>query len=270
MANENQQAKKLITINYLYPFGATLNVAKPAIPVLSTGSISFPINRPTCAFYTDKASRGKIVVLGSNLMFTDSYIEKEDNLLLKNIIIQFFVKDNFTLNTIDSENPEISEYYSVPDIELMAEQPFSSLEESEDVPSDYTKLFSKKLYQLSNNQFPFVLKAYDELQMEHEPLKLIKPQFECPLPPLQAAVFPPIFRGLPKPTLELFDLDDAFSSVTTRLAQIANKCTDSDLDYYVKECGLILGVKGAATISSKEILENIFIKIVQYKKVNNE
>ena len=28
-------------INYLYPFGATLNVAKPAIAVLSTGSISF-------------------------------------------------------------------------------------------------------------------------------------------------------------------------------------------------------------------------------------
>ena len=110
MANENQQAKKLITINYLYPFGATLNVAKPAIPVLSTGSISFPINRPTCAFYTDKASGGKIVVLGSNQMFTDSYIEKEDNLLLKNIIIEFFVKDNFTLNTIDAENPEISEY----------------------------------------------------------------------------------------------------------------------------------------------------------------
>ena len=37
---------------FLYPYGATLNVAKPAIPVLSTGSVSFPLNRPVCAFYS--------------------------------------------------------------------------------------------------------------------------------------------------------------------------------------------------------------------------
>ena len=30
--------------------------------------------------------------------------------------------------------------------------------------------------------------------VKHEPLKLITPQFETPLPPLQAAVFPPSFR----------------------------------------------------------------------------
>ena len=63
--------------------------------------------------------------------------------------------------------------------------------------------------------------------MKHEPLKLITPQFETPLPPLNAAVFPPSFRELANPKLELFDLDEAFSSEKSRLAQITNKCTDA-------------------------------------------
>lgn len=38
-------------LNFVYPFGATLNVAKPAIAVLSTGSVALPLQRPVCAFY---------------------------------------------------------------------------------------------------------------------------------------------------------------------------------------------------------------------------
>ena len=30
------------SLSFLYPYGATLNVARPATPVLSTGSVSFP------------------------------------------------------------------------------------------------------------------------------------------------------------------------------------------------------------------------------------
>lgn len=36
----------------MYPMGATLNVARPAVAVLSTGSVSFPLNRPILAFHT--------------------------------------------------------------------------------------------------------------------------------------------------------------------------------------------------------------------------
>ncbi len=36
-------------------------------------------------------------------------------------------------------------------------------------------------------------------------------------------------RELPNPKLELYDLDDAFSSEKARLAQVTNKCTDDDL-----------------------------------------
>ena len=38
-------------MSFLYPYGATLNVEKPSIAVLSSGSVSFPLNRPVCAFH---------------------------------------------------------------------------------------------------------------------------------------------------------------------------------------------------------------------------
>ena len=40
----------------MFPFGATLNVVKPAISVLSSGSVSFPLNRPVCAFHSSRVS----------------------------------------------------------------------------------------------------------------------------------------------------------------------------------------------------------------------
>ena len=37
-------------LQFVYPFGATLSIQKPAIPILSSGSLAFPMNRPigTC------------------------------------------------------------------------------------------------------------------------------------------------------------------------------------------------------------------------------
>jgi intraflagellar transport protein 52 len=66
-------------LSFLYPYGATLNVARPAVPVLSTGSVSFPLNRPVCALYSHPGSGGKLAVLGSGAMFADQYIGKEHN-----------------------------------------------------------------------------------------------------------------------------------------------------------------------------------------------
>ncbi len=71
----------------------------------------------------------------------------------------------------------------------------------------------------------FTHRTYDQLHTKHEPLSLITPKFEVPLPPLQPAVFPPSFHEVPFPALDLFDLDDHFSSEKARLAQLTNKCT---------------------------------------------
>ena len=108
--------------------------------------------------------------------------------------------------------------------------------------------------------------------MKHEPLTLIQPNFETPLPPLQPAVFPPVFKELPCPALDLFDLDEQFASSKTKLAQITNKCSDEDMEYYVRECGQILGITGdlAGAKDAKHILEHVFFQLVEYKKVNQE
>ena len=37
----------------MYPFGATLNVQKPAVPILSSGTVSYPLNRPIGAAYVN-------------------------------------------------------------------------------------------------------------------------------------------------------------------------------------------------------------------------
>lgn len=39
-------------LKFVYPYGATLNVNRPSVPILSSGPISFPANRPIGAFYT--------------------------------------------------------------------------------------------------------------------------------------------------------------------------------------------------------------------------
>lgn len=114
---------------------------------------------------------------------------------------------------------------------------------------------------------PEVLDLYKNIGVDHKPLTLIPPQFETPMPSLQAAVFPPTMRDLPPPFLDLYDLDEQFASEKIKLAQLSNKCTDEDLDYFVKECGDILGVsnKVANPDDPKAILNYIFQEVVKYK-----
>lgn len=86
-------------MKFLYPYGATLNVVQPSIVALSTGSISIPMNRPICAYHYSKNGGGKLIVLGSSRMLTDTYIEKENNDALREMIFDFF-----ELNIPETEN----------------------------------------------------------------------------------------------------------------------------------------------------------------------
>ena len=51
------------------------------------------------------------------------------------------------------------------------------------------------------------------------------------------------------------------------MAQLTNKCTDDDVEYYIKECGDILGVSSQISNPDdpKAILHYIFQEIVKYK-----
>ncbi|MBN3308594.1 intraflagellar transport protein 52 homolog [Amia ocellicauda] len=259
-------------LTFVYPYGATLSVVKPAVAVLSTGSVCFPLNRPVLAFYQVKEG-GRLAVLGSCHMFSDQYLDKEENSKIMDVVFQWLMTDDIHLNQIDAEDPEISDYTMLPDTGRLSERLRVCLQEGDENPRDFTSLFDMSLFRLSTSSLPQVIHSYKQLHVKHEPLQLIQPQFETPLPTLQPAVFPPTFRDLPAPTLDLFDLDETFSSERVRLAQLSNKCTNDDLEFYVRKCGDILGVTSKLDKDrrdAKHILEHIFFQVVEFKKLNQE
>ncbi|CAB1448476.1 unnamed protein product [Pleuronectes platessa] len=174
-------------LTFVYPYGATLSVIKPAMPVLSTGSVCFPLNRPVLAFYQGKEA-GKLVVLGSCHMFSDQYIDKEENSKIMDVMLQWLMTDNIQLNQIDAEDPEITDYTMLPDTGCLSEQLRVCLQEGDENPRDFTSLFDMSLFNLSTDTLPQVIGAYKQLNVKDEPLQLITPQFETPLPQLQPAV----------------------------------------------------------------------------------
>lgn len=162
---------------------------------------------------------------------------------------------------------------------------------NEELPSDFTTLFDAELFKFDISLLPAAITLYDNLKLKHEPLSLILPQFEVPLPALEPAVFHPLLRDLPPPPLELFDLDEQFASERVRLAQLTNKCmcldllfmilcdcfawvgNNDDLEYYVRECAEILGVTEklpSKDMTAKHILHHVFSQIVSWKKLNQE
>ncbi|KAM9408371.1 intraflagellar transport protein 52 homolog [Pholidichthys leucotaenia] len=259
-------------LTFIYPFGATLSVMKPAVAVLSTGSVCFPLNRPVLAFYQGKES-GKLAVLGSCHMFSDQYIDKEENGKIMDVVLHWLMTENIQLNQIDAEDPEITDYTMLPDTGCLSEQLRVCLQEGDENPRDFTSLFDRSLFNFSTDTLPKVISAYKQLNVKVEPLQRIIPQFETPLPQLQPAVFPSAFNDLPPPMLDLFDLDEMFSSEKVRLAQLTNKCTDDDLEFYVQKCGEILGVTlklDKEHRGTKHVLEHIFFQVVEFKKLNQD
>ncbi|KAK4475583.1 hypothetical protein MN116_000860 [Schistosoma mekongi] len=259
-------------LQFLYPYGATLNVTKPAVALLSTGSVAFPLNRPVCATYKfPSPNGGTLAVVGSAAMFSDSYINKEDNFKIFEFLFKYITQKSITLNSIDAEEPELETYYQVPDITCLSSNLKSCLQESDELPQDANNYFNQDLFCMKTNLVPKAIQAYEKLRVKHEPLSLISPQFETPLPPVRPAVFPPNFREPNPPALELFDLDEQFSTPKARLAQVTNKCNEDDLEYYIRECGDILGVSQKLStdkITSRTIMEVIFNELVEFKKFN--
>lgn len=75
-------------LDFVYPYGSTVSVQKPAIPILSSGKVAYPMNRPLGAVWA-QAGFGKIAVLGSVLMWDDKWIDKEENSKLMEFMFKF-------------------------------------------------------------------------------------------------------------------------------------------------------------------------------------
>ncbi|XP_045455935.1 intraflagellar transport protein 52 homolog [Melitaea cinxia] len=278
------------TPNFVYPYGATLTVKKPAAAILSSSDVCYPLKRPVAAMYTSEKSGGKLFVIGSGHFFTDQYLESECNDLIRELIFNHLggVTD-LHLNPIDVEDPDINEYRTLGDTlwlsSILLPEP-ASAPPPRLAPLHPHALFTWRLFSLNLSRLPEVLGLYEELGVKHEPLRLIAPQFETPFPPLQLAVFSPTFREPPPPPLELFDLDEAFSSERSQLARLANKCLqphnvrmgqgdsrqlDNELEYFVRECGravrLSRAISSDDTPAGKQILHQLAVQLATFKKI---
>lgn len=148
-------------LKFVYPYGATLNVRKPSFPILSSGPISFPPNRPVGAFYMSP-KRGKLFVLGSIKFMEDEFFEKDDNQKIQDAIFKWLLNDGdaeFERNVKDEM--EISDYSHVPDITAISDRLRSCLQESEEMPKDFTTLFKDQLYKFDTDLIPEAIQLYD-------------------------------------------------------------------------------------------------------------
>ena len=254
-----------------------MNVQRPSIPLLSSGAISYPMNRPIAAMWESEtvnnagSRRGRMIVLGSVELFSDDWIDKEENNKLCDILMSWLLGEAELDMTSDRTDADISDYRPIPNIESLSQLLKPCLQGMDELPKDFTKLFDMGMFKFDMDLVPQAVQLYETLGVPHDPLTLIPPQFECPLPKLAIATFPPAMREPLPPALDQFDLDEHFAKEGLRLAQLTNKCTsgEEDLEYYIAESGEILGVVQSLPFgerSAKHILFHIFKQIVDFKK----
>ena len=78
-------------MQFVFPYGSTLIVKKPAFSMLSSGPISYPTNRPLAAGYSK--GNGKLCVVGSIKFFEDEFIEEEDNSKIQDGIFNWLLNE---------------------------------------------------------------------------------------------------------------------------------------------------------------------------------
>jgi len=256
---------------FVYPYGASLNVISPAVPLMTTSPIAFPVNRPIAAFCSQKGT-GKLAVVGSSKMFSDKWINREDNGDIADSLITSLLS-NRLVSKIDNFDIEYPEYVILPDTIALADRLKSSLQAEADLSnSDMQQMFfDAPLFGLNNAAYPEVHATFEKLDVPADQLSLIKPNFETPLPQLVPATIPPRFCEPDGPQFELFDLDEALSSERVRLAQITNRCNPEetqDLEYMLTSAGEALGITKDLPEEENNpigILNHIFQKISLYK-----
>ena len=74
--------------------------------------------------------------------------------------------------------------------------------------------------------------------------------------------------------MELFDLDEAFSSVFSKLAQFTNKykmttskVDEDEVEFYIRECSKIVKVDGGVEGAAK-VLYQMGVQIAKFKSID--
>jgi len=78
-------------LQFVYPFGCTLSVQRPAVAVLSSGKICYPMQRPLAAAWEAQpgSGGGRLLVLGAAQAFDDQWLDKEDNARLMDWVFKW-------------------------------------------------------------------------------------------------------------------------------------------------------------------------------------
>ena len=200
-------------LKIVYPYGCTLlNLNSKSSYLFTSGLLSYPVKRPLSIALTSKSKKGKMIVLGSERIVDDEFFEKEDNKKIIETMVKWLLSLSICQLDKPSKEVEIQEFNYTPSIVSISDNVKSCLEDVKDPPKNLNDLFDTNIYSIDNNLVPEALKLYDELNVKHDTLGIIPPQFETPLPPLQLAVFDPIIKDFDNPSLELYDLDEQFAS----------------------------------------------------------
>lgn len=233
---------------FVYPHGCSIDVNAPSQPILSSGMFSFPCKRPIACAWEDISSatrneRGRIVAIGSSLMFADKWIEKEGNQDLFTSFTKFLLHDGISFEqSLNKREGRIEEAKVVPDIESLSERLRWCVDSNPPLPQDVTSLLRKSPLSYDMSMVSRIVKLYRELNVEKEPLSLITPEFVLPTPPLQPAVFPPKALPFDPPALEFFDLEEELSEPSIRLGRLATEHDDGDLDSFIRGAGACVGL----------------------------
>lgn len=232
------------SLSFVYPNGTTLVVESPAITLLSSGSTSYPVDCPIAAAWEgnkvgDKPP-GKLVVLGSADIFSEIWIEKEENNQLCDVIFRFLLHHNVSFDP-STGRADFEEKENVPCISTLASLVKSCLEAEEPLPQDPKSLLINDLFSLQMDHVTDVIDLYKQLNVPYEPLSLIEPHFECPHPQLKMATHKPRMMEPTHPALELFDLDECQLDARTRLEKLSRKYhDDNELVVFVEDVGSVV------------------------------
>ncbi|KAL7467489.1 hypothetical protein ACHAXS_007741 [Conticribra weissflogii] len=265
------------SLSFVYPNGTTISVQSPAFALLSSGTTSYPVDCPVAAAWEsdnilgrshhEKKRPGRLIVVGSSDIFADDWLDKEENGKLCVVFFRFLLRQNLDFDSSQGRS-DFEEKECVPDISSLANLVKSCIQENEPLLRDYNSLLCKKMFEIHNDYIPDVIDLYKQLNVEYEPLTLVRPHFECPHPPLRMSTHPPRMMDPPPPALELFDLDECFSDARVRLSQLTNQFADDlDLEDYVQEAGWIMGLnsKDRLEMGPKDVIYRACVRIFEHK-----
>ena len=78
-------------VEFAYPRGCSLSVARTAVPLLSTGNVCYPIQRPVAAVVQSRGG-GRLCVVGSAEAFSDEWLGKECNAAIADTLFRWLAK----------------------------------------------------------------------------------------------------------------------------------------------------------------------------------